>query len=524
MYKLLIADDEQIERNALKAIINKSIDEIIIIQEAINGREAIVKSRTFQPDIIFLDIKMPGIDGIEAAKIIKEDSPQTSIVFLTAFNQFDYAQEAIQIGVDDFIIKPSSESRVLDVLNKIMMKIRNHRNEENRNKNNEIKLTRVTGYMENEFIFNMAVHGITIEKFNNYLSILDINFFTGRAGIVKLLYETYPIHVESNYQKQVLMKRSAFIIKSIITKNGFKVLFNMDLSNIYFLLIKEKKISVNVNEVDFTLLTKEITKEIKQTLNFSIILGIGSSFKDPLKSLKYFSKVKNLLSNTKDTGRNQSSDSIGTFPLNLEIDMEHEILNGNSEKIQSTIQQLREWFEISELNFEIKKKSIIELATVLRHATAYQLPDGKCLVDETDIKEAANGLHLLSGFNIFINELLGNIASAKEFKNSPAIDSACRFIKLNYKEDITLEETATQCRLSSFYFSKLFKKEKGITFIEYLTNYRIQKAKQLLKNTNLSIKEISGDSGYSDPNYFTKVFRKVVSISPTTYRNNNLPK
>ncbi|MDA3940842.1 MAG: AraC family transcriptional regulator, partial [Spirochaetia bacterium] len=98
------------------------------------------------------------------------------------------------------------------------------------------------------------------------------------------------------------------------------------------------------------------------------------------------------------------------------------------------------------------------------------------------------------------------------------------FIKNNYSKDITLEETASHCNLSSFYFSKLFKKEKGITFIDFLTNERIQEAKELLENGHLSIKEISGKIGYSDPNYFTKVFKKVESISPTAYRSNILLK
>jgi len=89
---------------------------------------------------------------------------------------------------------------------------------------------------------------------------------------------------------------------------------------------------------------------------------------------------------------------------------------------------------------------------------------------------------------------------------------------------MTLEEAASQCSLSSFYFSKLFKKSKKITFIDYLTNCRIEEAKKCLSKTNLSIKEISQRVGYNDPNYFTRVFKRVVSTSPTSYRNNNMLK
>lgn len=525
MYKLLIADDEKIEREALKAIVNKGIDSILDIQEAVNGREAIVKSQTYLPDIVFLDIKMPGIDGIEAARTIRENSPSVSIVFLTAFNQFEYAQEAIQIGVDDFIIKPSSETRTLEVINKILTKIKNQRNEENKKKDNELKLSRVTGYMENEFIYNLAVTGITDEKFTNYLDILDMNFFSGRAGIVKILYETYPIHVDSINQKKVLMKRSAFIIKSKLAEYGLVTLFNNELSNLYFFSILEKQRKIDPDKKNSMDLPELLSFEIEKTLNLKVIIGIGLSFNNPVKSLKSFAQAKAMLANI--TNKNLKLDknsSEGIFPLNLEIDMEQAILNGNRDNTTNTLQEIREWFENTDLDFETKKKSILELVTVLKHAAAYQLPNGKCIVDENDMKDALDSMALISGLNIFLNELLEQIASAKEIENSPAIEAACLYIDTNYLKDITLEETASHCRLSSFYFSKLFKKEKGITFIDYLTGKRISTAKYLLESSNLSIKEISANTGYSDPNYFTKVFKKVESLSPSKYRNNKILK
>jgi len=523
MYKLLIADDEQIERDALKAIINKCIDSIIDIQEAVNGREAIVKAGTFHPDIVFLDIKMPGINGIEAARTIRSLSPTVSIVFLTAFSQFEYAQEAIQIGVDDFIIKPSSETKTLEVLLKILKKIDINRLEENKNRNNEIKLTRVTAYMENEFVYNLAVNGISQEKFENYLAILDKRFHTGRAGIVKLLYETYPIKVDSNYQKKVLMKRTSFIIKSIFAKEGILTLFNTELSNIYFVAIREIENTTNGNNFDIRDLNKTISYEIKNTLNLNVLTGFGSIFNNPGKSLKSFSHAKIMLANRsggKETSNTENE--AGPMALDVEIDMEEAILSGNRENTLKTLHILKEWFESTKLIFEVKKKSILELATVLKHAAAYQLPKGKCIIDETSLNEAHTSEDLLSGLNMLLNELLEQVAAAKEIENSPAIKSACKFIKNNYTRDITLEDTAKQCRLSSFYFSKLFKRKKGITFIEYLTLQRIKEAKKMLEENNLSIKEISGRIGYSDPNYFTKVFKKIESISPSTYRNNKL--
>ena len=523
MYKILIVDDEQLERDALKAIINKGINSIIEIQEAVNGRDAIVKSRSFRPDIIFLDIKMPGINGIESARTIRESDSSVAIVFLTAYNQFEYAQEAIDIGVSNFIIKPSSDTRVLEVINKVITNIDSTRAELIEKEDNEIKLNRATGYLENEFIYNLSVRGISEEKFESYLSLLEIDFFSARAGIAKLNYSTYPVHVDSSYQKQVLRKKTVFIIQNILIDIGFSALFNMELSNIYFLVIKLKDSSVSLEELDIRRLSIAISDEVKKTINLEVITSIGSLFKDPAESIKSFSRAKNnLVGEASSLSALQQPSKTDIFPFNLEIELEQGLLKGNREEVLNTFRNLCIWFENSVLSYEDKKRSIIELTTVLRHAAAYQQPDGICTVDDGDLKEALSSEILLSGLNNFLSNLMDITASVKNMENSPAIESACRFIEDNFNQDITLEEAATHCRLSSFYFSKLFKKSKGITFIDYLTNCRILKAKNLLEHSNLSMKEISHEIGYSDPNYFTRVFKRIESISPTIYRSNKM--
>ena len=532
MFRILIVDDEQLERDALKAMINRGVDSIIEIQEAVNGREAIVKARSFKPDIIFLDIRMPGIDGIEASRMIRETDPSISIIFLTAYNQFEYAHEAIQIGVDGFIIKPSSERRVIEVISKVINKIESLRTDFRHKENSTIRLSRATNSLENEFIYTLSVRGITEEKFNNYLSILDINFHMARAGILKLLFDTYPLHVESDYQKQVLKKRCMYILKSSLEKRGILGLFNTDLSNIYFLLNQEKMESKSLEKSNVSNLISDIIKEIKRNINIEVLIGVGSLFSEPSKALTSFLHAKNDLGSMQGKKNNSlpsnflpyQEETNTLFPVHLEIGMEQAVMSGKREAAMRVFQQICEWFESSTLPFEEKKKSLIELITILKHATGYQLPNGVCLLDESDIRNAAESINLLTLFNILLNDLLEQINKIHEVENSPAIEKVCKFIEENYHTDITLEEAASQCSLSSFYFSKLFKKSKKVTFIEFLTNRRIEEARKYLSKTNLSIKEISQRVGYNDPNYFTRVFKRVASTSPTSYRNNNMLK
>ena len=116
MYTLLIADDEAIEREAIRYFIDQSSLEFEAVEEAANGIEAVAKALQLQPDIIIMDVKMPGKDGLEAAKEIRQFRPEARIIFLTAYNEFEFAHKAIKVKADDFIIKPAYSDNLLKVL------------------------------------------------------------------------------------------------------------------------------------------------------------------------------------------------------------------------------------------------------------------------------------------------------------------------------------------------------------------------------------------------------------------------
>jgi two-component system response regulator YesN len=117
-----------------------------------------------------------------------------------------------------------------------------------------------------------------------------------------------------------------------------------------------------------------------------------------------------------------------------------------------------------------------------------------------------------------IMEACRYINTKKEKQTSGVISKAKNYIEINYKKDISLDDVSRTVDISPYYFSKLFKEETGENFIDYLTNIRIEKAKSLLKNSDLSIKNICVDTGYSDPNYFSRIFKKLVGVTPTEYR------
>ena len=127
MYRMLIADDEALERRAFKTIVEQDIALISEVIEAQNGNEAVRMAELHKPDIIVMDVKMPGINGIEAIKKIIQSGIDAHMIVLTAYDDFNYIQEALKIGVDDYLLKPSIRVKIVDSLNKIIEIIKTER-------------------------------------------------------------------------------------------------------------------------------------------------------------------------------------------------------------------------------------------------------------------------------------------------------------------------------------------------------------------------------------------------------------
>jgi len=126
MIKLLIVDDEQIEREGMKAILNRAFPELII-EQANNGNEAVEMAVSFSPDLVLMDIQMPGMNGLEAVEKILEDFPRMKFIMVTAFDTFNYVQSALKLGAKDYILKPSKVSEIRTTVGKVLIEIENER-------------------------------------------------------------------------------------------------------------------------------------------------------------------------------------------------------------------------------------------------------------------------------------------------------------------------------------------------------------------------------------------------------------
>ena len=174
MYKVMLADDEGIVIDSLTYIIRQNFDGECQVESAKTGRSVIELAESFRPDIAFMDIQMPGINGIEAMKEIKKNNPNLIFIVMSAYDKFDYAQEAINLGVLEYLHKPVNQKKIVEVLKKAMDIVDNRREKRSRDLETKEKLEIVVPMLEQGFIMAGLLQAQDRPGLENYKSLLGI--------------------------------------------------------------------------------------------------------------------------------------------------------------------------------------------------------------------------------------------------------------------------------------------------------------------------------------------------------------
>ena len=186
MMKILLADDEKYDRETVKHIIKEKFSDELEVYEAKNGREAIELSESIRPDIVIMDIKMPGIDGIQALKEISASLPNLYSIILTAYDYFDFAIEAVKINVKEYLLKPFAKDEIIEKISigiKFVKKEQNKRRSEIEDKEKIYTLLPVLENQLSDLIINDKLIGV---DYGMYLQCLNMNFINSYAMVISI--------------------------------------------------------------------------------------------------------------------------------------------------------------------------------------------------------------------------------------------------------------------------------------------------------------------------------------------------
>ena len=518
MYSILLTDDEQIMIDSLKFIIKKNFPTQVELFSALSGTEALEIAAKHPIDIIFMDINMPGLNGLETLKYIAQSKPDTVVIILSAFDQFQYAQEALNLGAYKYLTKPVNRNTVTETVRGAMELVDKKRGQIAGEEELHKKLDLVSPMVESDFIYS-AVFG-TGKDVSDYFSYFDI---IGCSWCLCCL-EIPRIEAKNQYEvystlRSILTEKAQCIIGSFML-NRIVVFFS-------FLPDADGKGTALQQHVE------ELLTDIYRQLSIHICSGIRAGV----------STLETDVTHT-NAAYNQSLEVLDSVPADGGIRF--------AESVQERPEQKASAGEIAEKIFgRIRSGDPAMLAPLVR--TYCSALAGQHGGDMDKIKNALFEL-LVNVRNItteidasYRNEAFDNAFSVLRNENSmeqlelfvqsrcsecaaavlrissqqenPIISKAAEFIAAHLAEDISLERIAQEINVSPFYLRKLFKEEKNENYISYLTGMRMEKARALLKEPRASIKEVSAAVGYNDQNYFSRIFRNKFGMTPTEFRD-----
>lgn len=522
MYSVFLVDDEPIVLDGIRSKIDWENSGFTFAGEASDGEIALSMLSEIKPDILITDIKMPFMDGLELATAIKKIQPWIKIIILSGHDEFDYAKKAISIGIEDYLLKPFTLDEVLKTLNKVKEHIDKERNQiSNINKMKE-ELKSRDKLLQNEFLTNLVKGNIAPEEIRIKCQELKIN-------LISRYYKILISNICSKVQNEQNLEQAISRLNSYSSSWEQAVCF-FNTSN-QLITIQKGNSQTELEENVFRI-AETIEHIVLQNSDCTVITVIGKTVEHTSSIESSFSNAKTILDSLSLQNQNRiiSVDDFNTENNELLEFKENDplvdrlkyaskndisvIVNESMELINNNKSQFSVFasYLLLDLIFEVSKLieslggNIKEIKPeILQHSFV-----------EKSVENQEN-------FKTVLEEVLN---FALEYRDSKitgkygdVILKAKKYIDEHYKDpNTTLTTVAQEVCLSPNHFSTIFSQECKTTFIEYLTNVRIENAKKLIKSTELKGYDIAYECGFSDPHYFSYIFKKITGLSPREYK------
>ncbi len=530
MYRLLIVDDEALSRYAFNTLITREFKNIEIVGEADNGRTAIEMNRRLRPDIIIMDIKMPGMNGIEASQYMLPETPHVKILILTAYDHFEYARKAINIGINGYLLKPIQNDEVIDKLNKLIRSIEKERSEQSIYQQTESRMDKVKPVIKKELLNAVLSGNADSEDTTGYMDFLHESFEAGYFMIISIekpASDTLYHHANMKLMKDMII---TFLENRLDLEVRF-LLGNAIGNNIIAFFPITKKWVQNKIVKDSIQIGSQIKKSIREKTGVAVAISIGSPYEGFLNLKQSYEEASRILKKavTENTVLHYADEKqdygavTSQYPLELEKELLDQIKIGNLKKAQNLLDDLLTYTFSGTFDTAVISEDVVQFIAVLKR-TALKMgvkPDIlKNVGAFEELKKISEPDELKLWLKNSVVSIIGLIEALKKNRDVNILEQIHHYMHANFNKDISLDSIAEKVDISPQYLSKVFKEGYGMNFIDYIIEMRLNYSKVLLSTTDKSISEISNAIGYSDANYFCRIFKKNIGITPGQYRSN----
>ncbi len=532
MTKVFLVEDEYVVREGIKKNVAWTENGFEFCGEASDGELALPMIEKEVPDIVITDIKMPFMDGLELSRLIRNEFPEMEIVFLTGYAEFEYAKEAIKLGVAEYLSKPVSGDELLKVLKNIQKRV------EEKHQEKEFKLHYLKEMTEN------------IEKDKN---MLFKDLVSGEMHSAELLMRARELGIELTapcYTVLLLKLKSKYheqeeFSKSVITRFDEIDALCVNNNPIEFDRSPEGKAYVFKGDTEEEL--KKCVEEFIHTVkghldehaHIQYFGGIGETVNRLGELSKSFESAgrafalrylldENLILSSEEVKedaifrRAENNEGEIVIPKQLDRTKFLEFLKlGEAEDAKFFVEEFFAGLGDSAIKSAIMRQYVVVDAFL--KVTDFLSSIG-CEEEKVEqVNEKPETLTSEEGARTYLIRLIDTAINAREqvskSRYGELVNEITKYINDNYSdEELNLNMVAQYMNFSPNHLSMIFTRETGQTFIKYLTDLRMKKAKELLKCTSKRSNEICEEVGYKDPHYFSYLFKKNVGMSPTEYR------
>lgn len=527
MIRILICDDEGIVQESICFIIQKSFGSECELESAKNGRTAIELAESFRPDIVLMDIQMPGINGIEAMQEIRKENKNIVFIVLTAYDKFEYTQKSIDVGVLAYMTKPIKRDLLVETLRKAMRQVQNRREKASHDLRVKEKLEAVVPLIENGFVYSVLLEGCGKESNLGYRELLNISTESGYVMVIECGDEFHKGQLSNTVGAGIKLQKHYMVFRETV-KEVTEGIVGALMANKVIVLIPcergEESYEERILKIENT---RSMLRKLEQQIELRFKAGIGC-----VKGWDIMAESYREARDTVQQGVGKVTHAMDlpvsciyeeTYPADLEKELFAAVGSGDVEVVGKIARLFVSWMENSfpQLSNAVRLKAM-EFVLWGEHLAYRQGGMVYRFSDREGYMEIMTGLQSYEELELWfvqkMKEASRHIAMRQQERTDSVVDKAKLHIASRFLGDLSLETMAKELGISPYYLSKLFKESEGVNYIDYVTKLRIDYAKDKLNSSDKSVKEVCYESGYSDPNYFSRIFKKWVGVTPTEFR------
>lgn len=506
MIRLLIAEDEEIECRSLEMMIQNSFQTIELLPSVYNGIDLVKSVERYRPELLIADINMPGLNGLEAMEVLRMKSLDTKVIINTAYSDFDFIRQALLLGASDFLVKPVDEEQLESSITRVLGAMRQEKRTVQNAEQTKKQMQDMQRALGEELLSSILLGKTNVKGYRVWLENIGRAF---QGGILTAVCMENTVKQDLSLEE--IGKYAAEHMQRFCTLQ-----YKVYKGNLYLLLLPGGQVGAHNYRAWTEKFLELLQKKVEEVYGGRILCGV-SGWKYELELM---------------------TEALGECRAALKSAQEEYIHFFVQEKTDSAYE------DIPEMTEAMRDKDTVQCRAVMEHrmerwaaegysqwqkmirmilfvrACAEQLSVGnritlswKRMMDR--LKEK-NEEELIGEMLAVIQEISAH--TGQEENKNAYVEEAVRYMEKNYTKDISLGEISQKLGISSFYLSRLLTQELDRSFVELLTDIRMDHAIDLIRNEDTIAKDIGMRVGYLSPNYFHKLFKKNTGMTVSEMR------